>query len=131
MCKPTLQKLQTLSQMVHRVGDKEEKQLKYENVFSIFEIGLLPKDSQVVRGKLYFQKRKREKERLSSYFYNTKMVWLLFSETAARQRFNVLHVPSTAPSHFLPIINIKTRISWQQIFHSEIHLILGSFLVKM
>lgn len=40
-------------------------------------------------------------------------------------------IQSTEPPHILPIINIKTRVSWQQIFHSETHFILQSFLVKI
>lgn len=63
LCKPTLQNQQTLSQTVHRVGDKEEKQLKHENLFSILEIGPSSKRLSSCKRKVMFSK-KREKERL-------------------------------------------------------------------
>lgn len=57
----------------------------------------------------------------------------MFSEIAAPQLD--LQCPArgqfTAPSHFLPTINVKIRVPWQQDFSQKIHFILGSFQVKI
>ena len=45
--------------MVYRIGDKEEKQ-SVRIYYPFVRYALLPKDSQAIRGKLYFLKRERE-----------------------------------------------------------------------
>lgn len=72
---------------------------------------LLPKYCTLkLEGKVIF---KRQKDEVAS---KTQMVWLRFSETALQR---AACIRSIVPSHFLPFINIKTMVAWQQIFNSE------------